>query len=85
MKKIAIVTASAGAGFLVHTDISAQGILKKLKNNASDVTNRVIDKKVDNALDNAVGIDGSSETSIRQRQVLLRAVQAAGAVNLQTK
>lgn len=63
MKKIAIVTALVGAGFLVHTDISAQGFLKKLKNKASDVTNRVIDKKVDNAVDKAVGIDGSSNTS----------------------
>ncbi|HKG69659.1 MAG TPA: hypothetical protein VKA92_12380, partial [Segetibacter sp.] len=63
MKKIAIVTVLVSVGFLVHTDISAQGFLKKLKNKASDVTNRVIDKKVDNAVDKAVGIDGSSKTS----------------------
>ena len=59
MKKIAIVTLLAGVGFLMHTDISAQGFLKKLKNKASDVTNRVLEKKVDNA----VGIDHASETS----------------------
>jgi hypothetical protein len=45
MKKITIVTVLVGAGFLVHIDISAQGFLKKLKNKASDVTNKVINKK----------------------------------------
>lgn len=63
MKKITIVAAIICAGVLVHGDSSAQGFLKKLKDKASNVSNRVIDKKIDNAVDKAVGIDGSSETS----------------------
>jgi len=63
MKKITVVTALICAGVLVHGDISAQGFLKKLKNKAAEVSNKVIDKKVDDAVDKAVGIDGSSGTS----------------------
>ena len=45
---------------MVAGDLSAQGFLKKLKNKAADVSNRVLDKKADDAADKAVGIDGSS-------------------------
>jgi hypothetical protein len=56
MKKISIISVMLVGAILVHSDSSAQGFLKKLKDKASDVANKVVDKKVDEA----VGVDQSS-------------------------
>ena len=61
MKKFTIVTFFCL--MMVATHLTAQGFLKKLKNKASDVTNKVLDKKADDAADKAVGIDGSSSSA----------------------
>jgi hypothetical protein len=55
MKKLIIVSVIFGAGMFSYANISAQGLLRKLKDKASEVANKVVDKKIDNA----VGIDGS--------------------------
>jgi len=59
MKKITIVLAMLAVAMLTHFDSSAQAFLKKLKDKASDVANKVVDKKIDQA----VGIDGSSASN----------------------
>ncbi|MGI8636686.1 MAG: hypothetical protein ACR2KZ_14915 [Segetibacter sp.] len=59
MKKITIVSALLGAAMIMHFDSSAQGFLKKLKDKASDVANKVVDKKIDQA----VGIDPASTSN----------------------
>ncbi|MDB5245975.1 MAG: hypothetical protein JWQ40_369 [Segetibacter sp.] len=59
MKKLTIVTAMLGMGILIHSNSSAQGLLKKIKDKASDVASKAIDKKIDNA----IGIGGSSEST----------------------
>lgn len=53
-----IVSAIFGAAMFSHANTSAQGLLKKLKDKASDVANKVVDKKIDDA----VGVDGSNGT-----------------------
>lgn len=59
MKRKAIVGAMLGVSLLLQFDSSAQAFLKKLKDKASDVANKVVDKKIDQA----VGIDGSSTSN----------------------
>jgi hypothetical protein len=59
MKKITVVSAMLGGVMLMHFDSSAQAFLKKLKDKASDVANKVVDKKIDEA----VGIGGSSTSN----------------------
>jgi hypothetical protein len=56
MKKITIVSAILGVAMFSHLQVSAQGFLKKLKDKASEVSNKVVDKKIDQA----VGIEGSA-------------------------
>lgn len=63
MEKITVVAAITCAGLMLHANADAQGFLKRLKDKASDVSNRVIDKKVDKAVYKAVGVDGSSGTT----------------------
>ena len=59
MKKLTMISAIFFAGMLAHTDNFAQGFLKKLKDKASDVANRAMDKKVEKT----VGVEDASETS----------------------
>ena len=56
MKKITVVSAILGVAMFSHQQVSAQGFLKKLKDKASEVSNKVVDKKIDQA----VGIEGTS-------------------------
>jgi hypothetical protein len=49
MKKITFVIAAFSFAMMSHTDISAQGFLKKLKDKASAVADKAIDKKIDKA------------------------------------
>src|SRR4051794_1863943 len=55
MKKIPIVSAILGVAMCWHVEVSAQGFLKKLKDKASEVGNKVVDQKIDQA----VGVDSS--------------------------
>lgn len=59
MKKLTIVTAMLGIALLSNQDASAQGFLKKLKDKASDVANKAIEKKAANA----AGIETPAESS----------------------
>lgn len=59
MKKNWILSAIIGVGMLMHNDTTAQGFMKKLKDKASDVANKVVDKKIDEA----IGIGGPSASN----------------------
>jgi hypothetical protein len=59
MKKITVVSAILGVAMFTHVEASAQGFLKKLKDKASEVGNKVVDRKIDQA----VGIDSPGESS----------------------
>lgn len=59
MKKTTIVSAMLGVAMFMHFDTSAQGFLKKLKDKASDVANKAVDKKIDQA----TGVDASSNSN----------------------
>jgi hypothetical protein len=59
MRKMTIIWAALSLAMLLHGQSSAQGFMKKLKDKAADVANKVVDKKVDQA----VGIDGQGGTN----------------------
>lgn len=56
MKKETLLSALLVIAMFIHADTLGQGFLKKIKDKANEVANKVIDKKVDNA----VGIDPAS-------------------------
>jgi hypothetical protein len=62
MKKITVITTLLAAAMSIHVESSAQGFLKKIKDKASEVANKTIDRKVDKA----VGLDTETTTIVLQ-------------------
>ncbi|MDQ6814557.1 MAG: hypothetical protein M3040_12525 [Bacteroidota bacterium] len=65
MKKITLVSTVLGFAMCIGAGASAQGFMKKLRDKAADVTNKVVDKKIDQAVgvNDAAGTNNPSNNS----------------------